>query len=127
MKRILLILALAAMAILPAAAQKKAKFEFKEDRHNFGVFQRKDATQHCTFEFKNVGDAPLTIQRMTATCTCVEMEGPKKPVQPGKKGVIKVTYHGEKKQAGPFHKMITIISNAEQDLYRLHVEGKMEE
>ena len=45
-----------------------------------------------SFRFKNVGDKPLVISNVSASCGCTVPETPKKPYQPGETGVIKASF-----------------------------------
>jgi len=87
-----------------------AKIKFATNTHDFGTIQEKDGDVTAKFEFTNVGDSPLLITRATATCGCTTPEHPKKPLRPGEKGEIVVTYHA-KGRPGPFDKSIYVFSN----------------
>ena len=47
-----------------------------------------------TWRFKNVGDRPLIIEGVSASCGCTVPEKPEKPLLPGEEGVIKATFNG---------------------------------
>ena len=49
------------------------------------------------------------------------------PIQPGKKGEIKVTYNGKGKFPGHFKKTITVRTNGDPEMTRLYIEGVMKE
>jgi hypothetical protein len=51
----------------------------------------------------------------------------KKPIQPGEKGEITVTYNGTGKFPGHFKKSITVRTNGVTEMTRLYIEGDMEE
>ncbi len=87
-----------------------ARIKFTTSSHDFGTIQEKDGDVTARFEFTNVGDSPLLITRATATCGCTTPEHPKKPLRPGEKGEIVVTYHA-KGRPGPFDKSINVYSN----------------
>jgi len=46
----------------------------------------------------------------------------KEPIQPGKKGTIKVTYNGTGKYPGHFKKSITLRTNAKTEMVRLYID-----
>ncbi|WGH76379.1 DUF1573 domain-containing protein [Tenacibaculum tangerinum] len=73
------------------------------------------------FEFTNVGDAPLIIQDIKSTCGCTVPTKPEKPIMPGEKGQIEVSY--DTKRLGGFSKAITIISNAKVKRKMIKIKG----
>ncbi|WP_440880734.1 DUF1573 domain-containing protein [Tenacibaculum sp. C7A-26P2] len=66
------------------------------------------------FKFTNVGDEPLIIESVQSTCGCTVPKKPEKPIMPGEKGEIEVSY--DTKRKGGFSKAITIISNAKRSV-----------
>ena len=66
-----------------AAPEKQAEIKFDTLRHDFGTFSEKDGEQHCSFQFTNVGNAPLIINQAFASCGCTAPSYTKDPVQPG--------------------------------------------
>lgn len=109
MKKIFASLLLVAITAIGVHAQ--AKFEFTAgDSFDFGTVTDGEKVVHV-YEFKNVGDQPLMIQRAEAGCTCTTADWTKTPVMPGKTGTVKVTFNSEGK-VGPAMKEITIKSNA---------------
>ncbi|CAM1365150.1 conserved hypothetical protein [Tenacibaculum litopenaei] len=73
------------------------------------------------FEFTNVGDAPLIIKDVRSTCGCTVPKKPEKPIMPGQKGQIEVSY--DTKRPGGFSKSITIISNAKSARKVVKIKG----
>ncbi|CAM1341176.1 DUF1573 domain-containing protein [Tenacibaculum aestuarii] len=73
------------------------------------------------FEFTNVGDAPLIIKDIISTCGCTVPTKPEKPIMPGEKGEIEVSY--DTKRPGGFSKAITIISNAKKSRKMIKIKG----
>lgn len=109
MKKIFASLILVVIATIGVHAQ--AKFEFAAgDSYDFGTVTDGEKVVHV-YEFKNVGDQPLMIQRAEAGCSCTTADWTKTPVMPGKTGTVKVTFNSEGK-VGPAMKEITIKSNA---------------
>lgn len=89
----------------------KAVITFDETSHDFGVIREKDGSVTHTFEFTNTGDAPLLVLSASASCGCTRPEYPQKPIKPGKKDKITVTYN-PKGRPGEFSKNVTIRTNA---------------
>lgn len=75
--------------------------------HNFGDILISSGEQHCTFTYKNIGDKPLVIHRVITSCGCTEPTWDKKPILPGEKGEIKVTFKNDQGPY-PFDKGITV-------------------
>ena len=110
-----------------AAAQGKADIKFDQLEHDFGTFSEATPVQNTTFTFTNVGNAPLVINQVVASCGGVVAKYDKQPIMPGKKGSISVRYNGTGKFAGHFKKTITVFSNAKVEMTRLAIEGTMTE
>lgn len=110
-----------------ATAQEQAQIKFDKVSHDFGTFSENDAVQQYTFNFTNAGNAPLVINQAVASCGCTVPSYTKKPVAPGQKGQLKVTYNGKGKFPGHFKKMITVRTNGVPEMVRLYVEGNMQE
>lgn len=127
MKKFSLILVLLAL-ILPmvATARKEGqpKVTFKEYRHDFGNVKEKGGNVSCNFTFTNTGDANLLIIDATATCGCTKPEYPKKPIAPGKTGVIKVTYRPIGRP-GPIDRTVTVKTNGSPKKVRLKIVGNV--
>jgi hypothetical protein len=59
--------------------------------------------------FKNISSENLLILRVNSTCYCTVAEWPQNPIEPGKTGVIKLTYDAESE--GPFYKVVFVMTN----------------
>jgi hypothetical protein len=94
-----------AAAGLQAQAKVDDMIRFEKTEFQFGkVPKEKPVT--VEFAFMNPGSKPLIIEDATAECGCTKPEYPKKPVMPGQKGIIKVTY--DAKEPGAFNKKVTV-------------------
>lgn len=125
MKKILLSALMLVCGITFASAQAEIKFD--KLVHDFGTFSESSPVVECTFTFTNTGNKPLIINQAVSSCGCTAPEYPKEPIQPGKKGEIKVVYNGTGKFPGHFKKSITVRTNGKVEMTRLYVEGTMEE
>ena len=78
-----------------------------------------------SFRFKNVGDKPLVISNVNASCGCTVPETPKKPYQPGETGVIKASFNSSGK-SGTQSKQVYMTANTDPTMTTLtfHVEVK---
>ena len=109
---IIVIVAIFAIA-LPMNAKKKsgAIISFAETTHDFGYIQESGGAVSHQFTFTNTGTKPLIIVSAHASCGCTKPEFPKKPIEPGKTGIVKITYK-PKNRPGAFDKIVSITSNA---------------
>jgi hypothetical protein len=120
MKKLFLFCLVAVMTIGAANAQETKKEATNEDQHgpkivfaerehNYGTVQ-KGGDGNCSFSFTNVGDEPLILSSVRASCGCTTPKWTQKPVMPGKAGEIGVRYNTN--NVGGFTKTVTITSNA---------------
>lgn len=113
-------------ASITTRAENYAEIKFDTLRHNFGKFSKEDPIVKCTFGFTNTGTAPLIINQAFATCGCTVPRWPNKPIKPGERGEIEVTYNGKGKFPGHFQKTVTVRTNGVTEVVRLTIEGLME-
>jgi len=105
------------------ASRHGAHLVFEEESHDFGDVQRRGGDLHHSFAFRNDGDSPLVIAGMETTCTCLKYDYPKRPVAPGDRGRIEITYEPHKVEAGSFHRVILVYSNSADGRRMLFIEG----
>jgi hypothetical protein len=110
------------VAISAVADDKQAEATFTVMSHDFGTIKEANGPVSCTFEFTNTGNKPLLIIDATASCGCTRPEYPSKPIKPGKKGKIKVTY-SPIGRPGAFKKTIKIKTNGKERTTTLRIEG----
>lgn len=114
-------------APVEAAKDNYAEIRFDTLKCNLGTFSAKQPVRKCTFNFTNVGTAPLVIHQALASCGCTVPTFTKTPIKPGEKGQVDVTYNGTGKFPGHFQKTITVRSNGRNEVVRLIIEGEMTE
>lgn len=116
MKTLLLFVVTCLLSIAISAQE----FKFEEETINYGkITQGSEGTR--TFEFTNIGDAPLVIKEIKSTCGCAVPKKPEKPIMPGKKGQIQVSY--DTNRPGSFSKAVTIYSNAKNKRTMIKIKG----
>ena len=80
-----------------------------------------------SFRFKNVGDKPLVISNVSASCGCTVPETPKKPYAPGETGVIKASFNSSGK-SGAQAKQVNVFANLDPAMttlnFRVEVKAK---
>ena len=124
MKRTLFIL-LAIVATTLAFAEKNdngPRAEFTPMSHDFGTIKEADGPVSFTFEFKNTGNKPLIIVDAVASCGCTRPEYTTKPIKPGKKGKVKVTY-SPVGRPGAFRKTVKVKTNGTEKVSTLTISG----
>ncbi len=89
-------------------AQPAIKFD-KPTQH-LGFVHQGD-TLHFAYTFTNTGNQPLVISDTKVECGCTVVEKPAEPVQPGKQGVIKVSFNTNT-AIDRQDRTVTVISNA---------------
>lgn len=128
MKKVLLLAFILLANISIAMAQRSvAEIKFDTTVYNFGSFSEDDPIQKCSFTFTNAGTAPLVINQAVGSCGCTIPTYTKKPIKPGEKGEIQVTYKGRGLYPGHFKKTITVRTNGDPSMVRLYIEGTMTE
>lgn len=82
---------------------------FDKEKHDFGNLTEGEVVSY-SFRFTNTGKAPLVISHASATCGCTVPKYSDKPIQPGEKGFIEVTFNSSNKP-GLQEKKVTVIAN----------------
>lgn len=99
-----------------------AKIEFREITYDYGEISYASDGK-CEFEFVNSSNIPLLINTVKTSCGCTNPEWPQKPIQPGEKGHVGVSYNTT--NTGPFKKTVTVYSNAENSPVTLFIRGNV--
>ena len=121
MKRFLIMIMAATMCCV-AFAQPKAKY--LKSSHDFGIIKEGKGNVSTVFELQNVGDKPLVIIQVTAACGCTRPEFPTKPIKPGEKAKIKVTFSPSGRK-GEFLKEIKVKTNGKEGRTTLTIRGNV--
>lgn len=127
--RTLITIALIALVAIAVDARKpkaggKGMAKFNEQVFNFGTIKEADGPVSHVFEFVNTGNGNLVVIDATAQCGCTRPEYPEKPIAPGKKGKIKVTYNPAARP-GSFDKVVTVRTDGEPKKVRLKIKGNV--
>ena len=101
----------------------KAEIMFDKTIHNFGKIEYGKEVTYL-FEFKNVGKAPLVIQKVETSCSCTVVDKPEKPILPKEVAYITVVYDAD--EEGKFQKSVKIYSNAVTSPYIVYIKGVVE-
>ena len=96
------------------------EFKFEKETIDYGKIS-KGSNGERVFIFTNTGTQPLIIKNIQSSCGCTVPKKPEKPIMPGEKGEIKVSY--DTKRVGGFSKAITIFSNAKNVRKVIKING----
>ncbi|MBT3741186.1 Protein of unknown function [Polaribacter sp. Hel1_33_78] len=96
------------------------EFKFEKETIDYGKIS-KGSNGERVFIFTNTGTQPLIIKNIQSSCGCTVPKKPEKPIMPGEKGEIKVSY--DTKRVGGFSKAITIFSNAKNARKVIKIKG----
>lgn len=120
-KRVIFLILLPLCA-LPAAAQERLTFD--PAAHDFGTILETDGRVSHTFTGVNRGDSPLVILDVVTTCGCTVPDFSKKPILPGEKTQITVTYDPTNRP-GSFNKELWVYSPEKRKIATLTIQGSV--
>ena len=104
---------------------QKDSYTFDKTEHDFGKISESNGEVECLFIFTNIGDSPMTITKVTASCGCTIPSWTKEPVAPGKQGYINAKFD-PKGRSGNFSKLLAVYSNSSPKRMSLKIKGKIE-
>lgn len=107
------------------AAQEPAQLTFSRNTINRGTFPISAGPQEFLFQYKNTGESPLIVSKLTPGCSCVVPEFSTDPLEPGDSAAFKVVYHPS--HTGSFNQMITVFSNGVKPVLRIYIKGNVTE
>ena len=90
-----------------AAADSPMRFE--QTTIDAGTLNEEDAPATYTFHWKHAGDTPLVITEARTGCGCVTVAYDRRPVRPGERRSVDVTYH-PKGHPGHFQRKIQLFT-----------------
>ena len=102
---------------------KMPQIAFEKTEHSFGKLIRGEQVSY-TFRFKNTGNAPLIINKVTTSCGCTATKFSDKPYAPGEEGKIDITYNSTG-HSGFIDKTATVICNAIPSRTVLHIKASV--
>ena len=91
------------------SSDKQAVIKFDTDMHDFGTVLQGEVVTY-SFHFTNTGNMPLIISSVKSSCGCTVGDYPRKPIEPGERGAIKVTYDS-KGHHGFQSRVLTVMTN----------------
>ena len=90
-------------------SNKQAAIKFDKEEHDFGTLLQGEVVTYSV-HFTNTGNMPLIISEVGSSCGCTVGDYPRKPIEPGKTGDIKVTYNSSGHH-GFQSRFLTVMSN----------------
>jgi hypothetical protein len=111
------------------ATEQEAKKEgqeifFSETTHDYGEIKKGEDGRYA-FEFKNIGDQPIVINKVRTTCGCTATQWSGDPIEPGESGKITIKYNTA--LVGSFMKTSYVYSSAANSPVKLTIKGKVVE
>ncbi len=107
------------------ASEADATIVFDKTEHDFGTISESGGMVEYKFVFKNTGDTPLVVNKVSTSCGCTAPEWSKEPIAPGKQGFIKVTFN-PKGRSGNVNKSLTVFTNGNPSSIWLKIKGDIE-
>jgi hypothetical protein len=107
-----------------ANSMPKTAIYFYEEHFDFGKIKEGAVVQHA-FRFKNLGEHPLLISDVAASCGCTVPTFSKEPVLPGNEGEILVEFNS-KGRTGKNHKSVMVFSNADRERLSISFDVEVE-
>lgn len=101
----------------------KTTIQFDTTKHNFGTIKEGDKVKYA-YHFKNIGNNPLLISNVSASCGCTVPSFPKEPIAPGGDGSIEVEFNSKGKE-GHQTKNVMIYSNAQEEAMSIGFEAEV--
>lgn len=102
----------------------QAKIKFELTRYDFKEIKEEEGLATTIFKFENVGNKPLLIGSVKASCGCTTPIWSRDSVQPGYFGFIKVEYN-PLGRPGVFQKDIIVETNGSPAVQKLTILGKV--
>jgi hypothetical protein len=111
-----LLSAIAILMVLCSALSVQG-LKFTKTKQNAGMVRE---GEKLTFEYpyENIGTQPVTINDAKFECTCTSVDYPKEPIQPGQKGMIKITFDTANKMDRQ-DRIVQLFTSAQVEPYKL--------
>lgn len=106
-----------------AAGKQTPEISFETIAHDFGNISKNESVEF-EFTYNNNGNRPLIIESVKKTCTCTRVKWTKKPLLPGERDKLTVTF--KSKEEGVFYKIVEVKTNADKSPVLLTIRGKVE-
>lgn len=122
MKRILIIFVI--VSICSFSLLSKATIKFKQTNINFGEIDQGKVVK-VDFEFENVGDSVLIIDKVHAPCGCTTVKWEKKEYKPGEKGIIPIQFNSRQYHGKVSKSALVYTNDQENATVKLELSGEI--
>jgi hypothetical protein len=112
------------LVISAAFGQQVQAIQFQELIHDFGYVDQDGGPVTYSFQFANIGDRPVKILSVQASCGCTTPDWTREPVPPGKSGFIQASFD-PKGRPGYFNKSLTVTTDADPNPFILQIKGQV--
>lgn len=100
----------------------QSKLDFIKVDHDFGEIKEESGPAEFTFHFVNVGDEPIRITNVKASCGCTTPGWTTEAVMPGDSGYVKAKYN-PMNRPGRFRKSLRISTTDASSNKTLYISG----
>ena len=107
-----------------AVTKIETTIAFDRYKHDFGTIRESNGKVSVIFTFTNLGESPLIITKVEASCGCTMPEWTQEPVASGGKGYIKATYDPTNRIYF-FERSLTVYSNGNPSKIILSIQGNV--
>ena len=125
LKILFILLIVTVLSATDARAAADSPLRFDELSHDFGTIREVDGKVSHTFRFENVSRKPVVIIAVQTSCGCTVPEYSKRPLMPGERGEITLTYNPADRP-GVFSREADVYAADRQVVATLHIEGAVE-
>lgn len=115
---------LTVLALCVSATAAHAQLAFTPDTWDFGTIAEADGRVSHTFTGENRGNTPVVILDVVTTCGCTVPEFTKRPIRPGEKTTVRVTFDPTNRP-GAFTKELGVYSSERKKIATLTVHGNV--
>ncbi|MFQ7503196.1 MAG: DUF1573 domain-containing protein [Alistipes finegoldii] len=112
------------MALCAFATAAQAQLVFTPDTWDFGTIRETDGRVSHTFTGENRSDKPVVILDVVTTCGCTVPQFTKRPIRPGEKTTVKVTFDPANRP-GAFTKELGVYSSERKKVATLTIRGNV--
>lgn len=120
---ICILFTLLSASVLPLKAQTPA-LRFDATEWDFGTIAEADGKVTHRFGFANSGGRPVAVIDAAAACGCTVPAYSKRPVLPGERAEIAVTFDPTNRP-GRFDKIVSVFTSERSDPIRLRITGRV--
>lgn len=119
-KRVMRFLLALVLFLLPFLSKGQLAWDYPTI--DFGIIKEDSGIVTRVFNFKNLGDKNVGINRVITSCGCTRVGGYKRNIKPGSKDSLVVAYNPIGRP-GAFNKLVKVITS--DSVYSLHIVGNV--